>query len=42
MKRDYIVGLDMGGTNIRCAAVSKAGEVLLMLRGPARARVKRE
>ena len=38
MKRNYIVGLDMGGTNIRTAAVSKAGEVLLMLRAPARAR----
>lgn len=38
MKRDYIVGLDMGGTNIRTAAVSKNGEVLLMLRGPARAK----
>jgi glucokinase len=38
LKRDYIVGLDMGGTNIRTAAVSKDGEVLLMLRGPARAK----
>ena len=38
MKLDYIVGLDMGGTNIRTAAVSRKGEVLLMLRGPARAR----
>ena len=37
MKRDYIVGLDMGGTNIRTAAVSKNGEVLLILRAPARA-----
>ncbi len=37
MKRDYFVGLDMGGTNIRTAAVSKNGEVLLMLRAPARA-----
>jgi glucokinase len=38
MKRDYIVGLDMGGTNIRTAAVSRDGEVLLMLRAPARAK----
>jgi glucokinase len=38
LKRDYIVGLDMGGTNIRTAAVSKDGEVLLMLRGQARAK----
>ncbi len=37
LKRDYVVGLDMGGTNIRTAAVSRAGEVLLMLRAPARA-----
>ncbi len=36
-RRGYIIGLDMGGTNIRTAAVSRAGEVLLMLRGPARA-----
>jgi glucokinase len=38
MKRDYVVGLDMGGTNIRTAAVSKDGEVLLMLRAPAGAK----
>lgn len=38
MRRDYIVGLDMGGTNIRTAAVSREGEVLLMIRAPARAR----
>lgn len=38
MTRDYIVGLDMGGTNIRTAAVTRAGDVLLMLRGPANAR----
>ncbi len=37
-KRDYVVGLDMGGTNIRTAAVSKEGAVLLMLRAPARAK----
>lgn len=35
--RGYIVGLDMGGTNIRTAAVSRGGEVLMMIRGPARA-----
>jgi glucokinase len=38
MKRGYIVGLDMGGTNIRTSAVSRDGAVLLMLRGPARAK----
>ena len=38
LKSDYVVGLDMGGTNIRTAAVSKDGEVLLMLRAPARAK----
>jgi glucokinase len=38
LKRDYIVGLDMGGTNIRTAAVSRTGDVLMMLRGPARAK----
>ncbi|HLX36647.1 MAG TPA: ROK family protein, partial [Candidatus Binataceae bacterium] len=38
MRRDYIVGLDMGGTNIRTAAVSRSGDVLVMLRGPARAK----
>ena len=37
MRRDYLVGLDMGGTNIRTAAVSREGKVLLMLRAPARA-----
>jgi len=36
--RGYVVGLDMGGTNIRCAAVSRSGKVLLMMRGPARAK----
>ncbi len=30
----WAVGLDMGGTNIRCAAVSVAGDVILMERGP--------
>jgi glucokinase len=38
LKRDYIVGLDMGGTNIRTAAVSRSGDVLLMIRAPARAK----
>ena len=37
MKRAWAAGLDMGGTNIRCAAVSITGEVLLMERGPAHA-----
>ena len=37
MTSRYIVGLDMGGTNIRCAAVSPQGEVMLVQRGPARA-----
>jgi glucokinase len=37
MTRDYIVGLDMGGTNIRTAAVTRGGDVLIMLRGPAKA-----
>jgi glucokinase len=35
MKRGYYVGLDMGGTNLRCGAVSPAGEVLLIRRAPA-------
>jgi glucokinase len=34
MTRAWAVGLDMGGTNIRCAAVSVTGDVLLMERGP--------
>ncbi len=33
----YIIGLDMGGTNLRCAAVSPAGRVLFLERGAARA-----
>jgi len=37
MKRAWAAGLDMGGTNIRCAAVSAAGRVILMERGPAHA-----
>jgi glucokinase len=36
-KRSWAVGLDMGGTNIRCAAVSADGEVLLIERGPSHA-----
>ena len=35
--RGWAVGLDMGGTNIRCAAVSVAGKVLLMQHGPSHA-----
>ena len=34
MTRAWALGSDMGGTNIRCAAVSVAGDVLLMERGP--------
>ena len=34
MTRGWAVGLDMGGTNIRCAAVSVTGEVLLIEHGP--------
>lgn len=37
MTRRYYVGLDMGGTNVRTAAVSPRGGVLAMIRGPARA-----
>jgi glucokinase len=33
----YVIGLDMGGTNIRTAAVSLDGRVLMLQRGPARA-----
>jgi glucokinase len=32
--RGYVVGLDMGGTNIRTAAVSPAGRVLMLRRAP--------
>ena len=35
--RAWAVGLDMGGTNIRCAAVSVAGKVLMMQHGPSHA-----
>jgi glucokinase len=34
MKPAWAVGCDMGGTNIRCGAVSLDGEVLLLQRGP--------
>ncbi|MGA6973176.1 MAG: ROK family protein [Candidatus Binatus sp.] len=34
MTRAWAAGLDMGGTNIRCAAVSVAGDVILMEHGP--------
>jgi glucokinase len=34
MTRRWVAGLDMGGTNIRCAAVSITGDVLLMEHGP--------
>ncbi|MGA7870185.1 MAG: ROK family protein, partial [Candidatus Binatus sp.] len=34
MTRAWAVGLDMGGTNIRCAAVSTGGDVILMEHGP--------
>ena len=37
MTRGWAVGLDMGGTNIRCAAVSVAGDVILIQRGPSHA-----
>jgi glucokinase len=35
MKRGYFIGLDMGGTNLRCGAVSPAGDVLMLRRAPA-------
>ncbi len=38
MTRAWAVGLDMGGTNIRCAAVSASGgDVILMEHGPSHA-----
>jgi glucokinase len=37
MSARYVIGLDMGGTNIRTAAVSLDGRVLMLQRGPARA-----
>ncbi|MGH7948577.1 MAG: ROK family protein [Candidatus Binataceae bacterium] len=40
MARRYYIGVDMGGTNIRCAAVSPEGRVLIMTRAPANARAE--
>jgi glucokinase len=37
MNARYVIGLDMGGTNIRTAAVSLDGRILILQRGPARA-----
>jgi len=37
MNSGYVIGLDMGGTNIRCAAVSASGKVRVLRRGPAHA-----
>jgi glucokinase len=37
MATRYVVGLDMGGTNIRTGAVAPDGRVLLLRRAPARA-----
>jgi len=37
MTRDFVIGVDMGGTNLRCAAVSRAGKILLMQTRPANA-----
>ncbi|MFZ1889228.1 MAG: hypothetical protein WAU33_14445, partial [Candidatus Binataceae bacterium] len=33
----YVIGFDMGGTNIRCAAVSRDGRVLFLRRAPSQA-----
>jgi glucokinase len=38
MSRAYLVGLDMGGTNVRCGAITPSGKVLIVRRGPAYAR----
>ncbi len=35
MSRGYFVGVDMGGTNLRCGAVSRSGEILLLRRARA-------
>ncbi len=35
MSGGYFVGADMGGTNLRCGAVSRSGELLLLRRAPA-------
>jgi len=37
MTREYVIGVDMGGTNLRCAAVSRGGRILLMQASPANA-----
>jgi glucokinase len=37
MSARYVIGLDMGGTNVRTAAVALDGRVLMLQRGPARA-----
>jgi glucokinase len=37
MRSRYVIGLDMGGTNIRCAAVSAQGRVMLLRRAPSEA-----
>ena len=37
MRGRYVIGLDMGGTNIRCGAVSPDGEVIFLIRSPSRA-----
>jgi glucokinase len=37
MAARYVIGLDMGGTNIRCAAVSPSGRVLMLRRAPSKA-----
>jgi glucokinase len=34
-KARYVIGLDLGGTNIRCGAVSRRGEILVLRRAPA-------
>ncbi|MGC1679439.1 MAG: ROK family protein [Candidatus Binataceae bacterium] len=37
MPARYVIGLDMGGTNIRCAAVARDGRVLFVRRAPSQA-----
>ena len=37
MTREYFVGVDMGGTNLRCGAVSRSGAIILLRRAPANA-----
>ncbi|HEY2664966.1 MAG TPA: ROK family protein [Candidatus Binataceae bacterium] len=36
-KARYVIGLDMGGTNLRCGAVSTKGEILILCRASAHA-----